>query len=352
MEHSAAKIAENRVAQAEEMEALQSIYGNDCTVSQEEHYCQAKVFPSEKDSMFDLALCLTSYFPELYPSASPPIAELEAPWLQESTRQRINIELGKLFEENVGDVVVFRWIEWLKDLVWLWDEARYWMEEKRKLDGNISRIGKETELDVIAKHKEDLIPEVSECMHISGGNSPQTWSCESSLMESSDKSLDELDRILGIVHGAPFTEKRSTFQAHLSPVTDVDQIKTFMEALMRNRKIAAATHNIMAYRIIIPEKGTILQDYDDDGENAAGSRLLHLLQIVDAINVVVVVSRWFGGILLGPDRFKHINNAARSLLVSCNYIKGQGSRDSSKQRKGKESNQKGKGKSVLRSKND
>lgn len=351
MEHSAARIAENRVAQAEEMEALQSIYGNDCTVSQEEHYCQANVFPSEKDSMFDLALYLTAYFPELYPSSSPPIVELEAPWLQESTRQRINIELGKLFEENIGDVVVFQWIEWLKDLVWLWDEARYWMEEKRKLDGSISKIGKETESDVIAKPNEDLIPEVSECMHLSGSNSPQTWSCESSRMESNDKSLEELDRILGIVHGAPFTEKKSTFQAHLSPVTDVDQINTLMEALLQNRKIAAATHNIMAYRIMIPEKGTILQDYDDDGESAAGSRLLHLLQIVDAINVVVVVSRWFGGILLGPDRFKHINNAARSLLLSCNYIKAQGSRDSSRQRKGKESNQKGKGKSVLRSKN-
>lgn len=86
--------------------------------------------------------------------------ELEAPWLQESTRQRINIELGKLFEENIGDVVVFQWIEWLKDLVWLWDEARYWMEEKRKLDGSISKIGKETESDVIAKPNEDLIPEV------------------------------------------------------------------------------------------------------------------------------------------------------------------------------------------------
>jgi hypothetical protein len=32
---------------------------------------------------------------------------------------------------------------------------------------------------------------------------------------------------------------------------------------------------------------------------------------------VVFVSRWYGGIQLGPDRFKHINNAARSLLVSC-----------------------------------
>ena len=62
------------------------------------------------------------------------------------------------------------------------------------------------------------------------------------------------------------------------------------------------------------------QDYDDDGEAAAGSRLLHLLQVTDARNVVVVVSRWYGGILLGPTRFTYINNAARELLDSCGFI--------------------------------
>ena len=35
---------------------------------------------------------------------------------------------------------------------------------------------------------------------------------------------------------------------------------------------------------------------------------------------VVVVTRWYGGIHLGPDRFKHINNAARTLLDVCGYI--------------------------------
>lgn len=64
-----------------------------------------------------------------------------------------------------------------------------------------------------------------------------------------------------------------------------------------------------------------LQDYDDDGETAAGSRLLKLLTIVGAENVVVVVSRWFGGVLLGPARFTHINNAARTLLDECGYIR-------------------------------
>ncbi|TSK53743.1 Protein IMPACT [Bagarius yarrelli] len=38
-------------------------------------------------------------------------------------------------------------------------------------------------------------------------------------------------------------------------------------------------------------------------------------QILDVRNVLVVVSRWYGGILLGPDRFKHINNCARNILV-------------------------------------
>ena len=58
----------------------------------------------------------------------------------------------------------------------------------------------------------------------------------------------------------------------------------------------------------------MLQDCDDDGETHAGSRMLHLLEILDGQNVLVVVSRWYGGIQLGPDRFKHINNAARQVM--------------------------------------
>lgn len=38
----------------------------------------------------------------------------------------------------------------------------------------------------------------------------------------------------------------------------------------------------MAYRIEVPDKkGVFLQDFDDDGEDAAGGRLLHLLQVTD-----------------------------------------------------------------------
>lgn len=36
--------------------------------------------------------------------------------------------------------------------------------------------------------------------------------------------------------------------------------------------------------------------------------------------MLVVVSRWFGGIHLGPNRFQHINNAARQVLEQAGLI--------------------------------
>jgi putative IMPACT (imprinted ancient) family translation regulator len=83
---------------------------------------------------------------------------------------------------------------------------------------------------------------------------------------------------------------------------------------------------------------TLPQDCDDGqwtgtdahGESAAGGRLLHLLQITDCRGVAVVVTRWFGGVLLGPSRFTHINNAARQLLVECGYIAGKGAKGGGK----------------------
>ena len=58
----------------------------------------------------------------------------------------------------------------------------------------------------------------------------------------------------------------------------------------------------------------------DDGETAAGGRLLSLLELTGCMDVVVVVSRWYGGVLLGPDRFRIFNNVARKLLVECGHI--------------------------------
>jgi len=57
-----------------------------------------------------------------------------------------------------------------------------------------------------------------------------------------------------------------------------------------------------------------------DGESGAGDKLLFLLEQQKVENVIVIVSRWFGGINLGNDRYRNIINIAKELLQDNGYI--------------------------------
>ncbi len=82
-----------------------------------------------------------------------------------------------------------------------------------------------------------------------------------------------------------------------------------------NSKIARATHNIYAYLVRLPS-GVEQCDCEDDGEKAAGARLMHMLRLMKVENTIVVVTRWYGGIHLSTDRFRHICNVARELVLA------------------------------------
>lgn len=95
-----------------------------------------------------------------------------------------------------------------------------------------------------------------------------------------------------IYHGETVIDRKSVFQAHVCfPCDSTDDVDRFMDTLLTNRKIQSATHNILAYRISSP---TNIQDYDDDGETAAGKRLLSMLQSMRITHCAVVVTRWYG----------------------------------------------------------
>lgn len=114
------------------------------------------------------------------------------------------------------------------------------------------------------------------------------------------------------------TEKKSVFVARAASITTPEEAKFCIEYLKNtDKKVAKATHNMTAWRIRSDPSSYVVQhDCDDDGEAAAGGRLLHLLELMGVSNAVVIVSRWFGGILLGPDRFKLMNIVARDALLS------------------------------------
>ncbi|GAB5358537.1 hypothetical protein AAMO2058_000466800 [Amorphochlora amoebiformis] len=122
------------------------------------------------------------------------------------------------------------------------------------------------------------------------------------------------------VTGETLVDRKSVFQAHVMRVESREEVRAAMDKLLTKKKIAKATHNISAFRF---QGATgIVKDCDDDGEAAAGGRLLHMMDLSNVEGVLVVVSRWYGGILLGPDRFRHINNVARQLLEAEGYIRG------------------------------
>ncbi|KAI4689877.1 uncharacterized protein J4E84_004057 [Alternaria hordeiaustralica] len=129
------------------------------------------------------------------------------------------------------------------------------------------------------------------------------------------------------------TEKKSVFLARAAPVSSPAQARQYVAHLLAtDKKAARATHNMTAWRIKGPND-TSYQDCDDDGETAAGSRMLHLMQLMDVWNVMVVVTRWYGGIHLGPDRFRIINTTAREALVLGGFAKE--GKDSDSKKKGK-----------------
>lgn len=139
----------------------------------------------------------------------------------------------------------------------------------------------------------------------------------------------EIDALSGWTMSEPVTDRGSTFIAFAREVHSENDVFHYLQTLKTDRKISRASHNMVAYRIQ-NDNGTRISDCDDDGETAAGGRMLHLLTIMDVWNVLVVVSRWFGGTHIGPDRFKHINSTTREAVMRAGFVK-----EDSKHHKGK-----------------
>lgn len=91
-------------------------------------------------------------------------------------------------------------------------------------------------------------------------------------------------------------EKKSRFIATVIPAESEEEALTFIEAM--KKKYWNATHNCSAY--VIGEKGQ-LKRCSDDGEpsGTAGRPMLEVLEGEGIRNVAVVVTRYFGGTLLG-----------------------------------------------------
>ncbi|XP_034736841.1 protein IMPACT [Etheostoma cragini] len=284
--------------QIEEVEALSSIYGEEwCVIDEASRIFCIKISNDLEEQK--LTACLQIILPHDYPSTSPPIYQINAAWLRGPERTKLANSLEDLYVEHVGESILYLWVEKVREFLVDISLSSETVDQPEK----VNMTAEEEEED---DDDDEDIPDFKTLQL----NTEQTH-----------LFMDHVDdeELPPIKHGSAITDRRSTFQPHLAPVVTPIQVKMVLGKLYENKKIASATHNIYAYRIYCEDKHSFLQDCEDDGETAAGGRLLHLLQILDVRNVMVVVSRWYGGILLGPDRFKHINNCARNILVEQGY---------------------------------
>ena len=92
-----------------------------------------------------------------------------------------------------------------------------------------------------------------------------------------------------------FTEKRSRFISHLWRVESEEEARTRIEEM--KKEYHDARHNCWCYLL---REGNVLR-YSDDGEpqGTAGQPMLNVFQREEIQNVCCVVTRYFGGVLLG-----------------------------------------------------
>ncbi|KDE08513.1 hypothetical protein MVLG_01292 [Microbotryum lychnidis-dioicae p1A1 Lamole] len=132
-----------------------------------------------------------------------------------------------------------------------------------------------------------------------------------------------------IFSSPPLTDRRSTFVAHAAPVTSLPQVQIFhshVKHLISKAHPREADHEMLGYRIIGLKSGKnglggeedwrVQVGGEDDGEKGGRGTITAVLEKRGEVDVVVVVSRWYGGIMLGPDRFRHIATVATQALTA------------------------------------
>ena len=297
--------AEDARAREDECEALRAIYGDENVAFAREDDGSTVVELTLRDGAWRASATL----PVGYPSARAPMDAYALAVRGRGARAR-EVEawasgaMGTVWLENLREACVYAWAEAVAA------RAEAASREDERVDAE--EDGENDAIDASTSDAVSLADVEAELAAIEAeATTPATT-------EARDERRDAVRRRL--TSHEPVTEKKSVFQAHVCRgVESVEEVEIVMDILNESRKVRAATHNILAYRVTRPD-GSFYQDHDDDGETAAGGRLLRLLVLADARDVVVVVSRWYGGVHLGPARFHVINNTAKVALESLGEI--------------------------------
>jgi len=105
------------------------------------------------------------------------------------------------------------------------------------------------------------------------------------------------------------TDRGSRYSVSGAPAQSKADALKVIKKLTSKKKYAKATHNTWA---LILSDGTQIKN--DDGEGGAGAIMLQILNRESLYDHIVVVTRWYGGVHLGNDRFRHVKTCVKRYL--------------------------------------
>ena len=126
-------------------------------------------------------------------------------------------------------------------------------------------------------------------------------------------SPQELTQILAkkMSSSQPLTREKSIFQAYVSRVSSFNEINDLYKHM---KLIQPTARHIVCAFYIDGDQHHYTRDYHDDEEPGAGRNLLNILKKYGLNNCVVFVTRKFGGVKMGPERFVCYQNVALEAL--------------------------------------
>ncbi|KAF7546400.1 hypothetical protein G7046_g9311 [Stylonectria norvegica] len=111
--------------------------------------------------------------------------------------------------------------------------------------------------------------------------------------------------------------KSSTFIAHAAPITSPSSRGDLVTSLMAAKpELETANHNAWAIRTSYGNSPLNQEASFDDGESGCGAFLLQHMRNLHITNTVVVLTRWYGGVMLGPDRWRLMRECLDDALSS------------------------------------
>ena len=108
-----------------------------------------------------------------------------------------------------------------------------------------------------------------------------------------------------------FVERRSRFIGYIKPVTTEKDALEFINSI--RAKHWDATHNVYAY--VLREQNTCRYSDDNEPQGTAGMPVLDVIRKSGLTDVCIVVTRYFGGILLGGGGLVRAYSHSASLAV-------------------------------------